>query len=144
MVGDHFSREISDHRDAEVELRKALILCSKDADWINRRVEDLNDAAGPTCGLIRKAVILRAIAKVVGEIGSGRASVRHDPAKMAFVERFPKKTKPTPSFRNGKNYWQNMYRCPTCGTSCSRLSNATKDRDVWCDGLEQVAKKRPA
>lgn len=69
--------------------------------------------------------------------------MKHEPARMFICDRWPKKTKPTPTFRNGKNYWKNAYRCPLCSAETVKNANSVgRGRSVFCDGETQVAKKR--
>lgn len=132
--------------EAERDLVAALFLHSPDALWVERRHVRLLEALGMSVPLWRKALVFKTVTDLLTDITTKRTTVQHAPTKMAYVDRFPKKSKPTPTFRNGKNVWYVTYECrsPSCGMRTSRLSNTTRGRDVWCNGVEQIAKKRTA
>jgi hypothetical protein len=66
--------------------------------------------------------------------------IKHEPTEMVFRGRFPRKSRPTKTFRNGKNIWFSVYDCPTCGDVLRRLANVGLKSVPFCDG-EKYAKQ---
>lgn len=61
---------------------------------------------------------------------------KHTPVPMVFIGTTAHKSRPTKTFRNGKNIWFDVWRCPVCKDTNSRLSNLHIKSVPICDGLK--------
>lgn len=64
---------------------------------------------------------------------------KHTPGPMAWSGRFPRKSVPTATFKNGKNIWFNCYECGVCGKRHRIHVNFTPHgKQPWCSGGKRV------
>lgn len=62
--------------------------------------------------------------------------MKHEPVEMVYVGRSPRKSKPTPTYKTGKNIWFTNFKCPACGDLLQRLSNLKLKSVPTCDGVK--------
>lgn len=63
-------------------------------------------------------------------------NMKHEKTAMRFVGENPSKSRPTRTFKYGKNIWSKVYRCDICGAQVKHLSNLHKARPT-CDGTRK-------
>lgn len=61
---------------------------------------------------------------------------KHELTVMDCVGRSPRKSKPTPTYKHGKNIWFTNFKCPVCGDLLQRLSNLKIKSVPTCDGVK--------
>lgn len=62
--------------------------------------------------------------------------MKHEKVLMRFMAENPSKSRPTRTFKGGKNIWSKVYRCDLCGAQVSHLSNLHKPTPT-CDGTRK-------
>lgn len=65
-----------------------------------------------------------------------RESMKHEKVLMTFLAENPSKSRPTRTFKHGKNIWSKVYRCDLCGALVSHLSNLHRPKPT-CDGTRK-------
>jgi hypothetical protein len=61
---------------------------------------------------------------------------KHELVAMEFMGRSPRKSKPTPTYKKGKNIWFSTFKCPVCGDLLQRLANLKIKAPAMCDGIK--------
>jgi hypothetical protein len=56
---------------------------------------------------------------------------------MEYLQRTPKKSKPTNRFKGGFNVWLTIHKCPVCGARRAPLSNLSRGKKFFCTGTER-------
>lgn len=82
----------------------------------------------PKCGL----VCLRTNARF--KVHEKQCRATHRPARMAAVDRFPKKSNPLNTARKPWNVWYRVHECPKCGKRVYRLESNFRGKSFVCDG----------
>jgi hypothetical protein len=65
----------------------------------------------------------------------------HEPTTMTPSGRFPKKSRPTATFRHGKNIWFHRWICPRCSALYEMMASISKGWTAICTGESQRGQK---